>query len=348
VAAALAIAGGSGALVPGVAGATAPGADGLIAFERDGDIWTVSPDGTGASPLVATPARESAPAWSPDGRRIAFARDGAIWVADADGSGQRVVADDPRRADGHPAWSPDGELIAFSRRDPRAARGLRGGKDARLAGLWSVRADGSGERALTAGYRTRVEDPDWHPGGARIAFSSRQTRPWSAAWVWQVGAASGAPALVAAGSSPSWSPDGRALAIGVGTRDRHAGAGAGIALIGGGSPRLVRGGGAGEPSFSPEGGRIAFVQPTWGRDGGELWVMRADGSGARRIAGRAVSPDWQPVARRPGEPEPPEPPKPPDPEPEEPEPAPEPGPEPEPAPAPPGEMLPEAGPAAPA
>ena len=72
---------------------TGPAANGLIAFERDGDIWVVEPDGSGERLLIAGPAIVSDPSWSRDGTRIAYlssVTEGApvdVIVANADGTG---------------------------------------------------------------------------------------------------------------------------------------------------------------------------------------------------------------------------------------------------------------------
>jgi Tol biopolymer transport system component/polyisoprenoid-binding protein YceI len=45
-----------------------------IAYARDGDIWRMRPNGSGARRLTHGKARDGSPAWSPDGSRIAFVR----------------------------------------------------------------------------------------------------------------------------------------------------------------------------------------------------------------------------------------------------------------------------------
>ena len=82
----------------------------------------------------------SAPAWSPDGRKIAFTseRDGnsEVYVMNANGSGQRNLTRDPAY-DADPTWSPDGRKIAFvSNRDGSYQ-------------VYDMNADGSGQRGLT-------------------------------------------------------------------------------------------------------------------------------------------------------------------------------------------------------
>lgn len=88
--------------------------DGRIAYERNGRIWTVLPDGRSPARLM----RGEAPAWSHDSR-LAYERDGAVFARN------RRVADDAHS----PAWSPDGR-IAFVRGDEIWAVGPKG--EARL------------------------------------------------------------------------------------------------------------------------------------------------------------------------------------------------------------------------
>ena len=72
------------ALPGAVAEAAFPGTNGLIAFERGGDIYTVTTDSTptvSSSPLVSN---ASEPAWSPDGTKLAYVEAGTSAITSLD------------------------------------------------------------------------------------------------------------------------------------------------------------------------------------------------------------------------------------------------------------------------
>ena len=107
-----------------------------IAFVHGGDIWVVPARGGEARLLVAHPANESRPIYSPDGTRLAFmsTRAGSpdIWVLTlADGSLRRLTFDDgAEQLDG---WSRDGRWIYYS----TTAHDISGMSD-----VYRVRSDG--------------------------------------------------------------------------------------------------------------------------------------------------------------------------------------------------------------
>ncbi|MEO7041076.1 MAG: protease, partial [Gemmatimonadaceae bacterium] len=88
-----------------------------IAFEYGADLWVVSREGGEARRLTSTPAIESYPHFSPDGKFIAFTSNragiNAVYVVPTEGG-------EPQRITWSPAgeiargWTPDGRDVLFS------------------------------------------------------------------------------------------------------------------------------------------------------------------------------------------------------------------------------------------
>jgi hypothetical protein len=119
----------------------------LIAWERDGSIWTMGPDGSDKIEL----GPGSSPNWSPGGAKLAFEH-GGIWVMNADGTGRAQLTSG---SDSDPAWSPDGTKIAFTRHDNANE----------TEGIWMVDSDGSDEAPVVteSGFLAVLRNPDWQP-----------------------------------------------------------------------------------------------------------------------------------------------------------------------------------------
>jgi TolB protein len=112
---------------------------------KESSIFTANFDGSDLRRITQTAAKDTAPAFSPDGKRIAFMsqRDGAkhqIYVMNADGSDVRKLTDDPAMSFCNPQWSPDGKRIAYYT-----------DKGDRKDQVWVMNADGSNKTLLTAG-----------------------------------------------------------------------------------------------------------------------------------------------------------------------------------------------------
>src|SRR5437773_5497300 len=97
--------------------------NGLIAFVSNrngppGEIYVMDPDGKNQRNITNSPASETRPAFSPDGKKIAFVRDfKGIFLMNPDGSGQTQILDGASAGFSYitsfPNWSPDGKQIVF-------------------------------------------------------------------------------------------------------------------------------------------------------------------------------------------------------------------------------------------
>jgi len=272
---------------------TSCGGDGLFAV----------PAGGGATrPLTHDPRDLEAPAWSPDGRSVAVSVQrfachlGAglpvhIATLTSDGSHARRVTDDgdPQAGsfDRFPSFSPDGRRMAF-------AHGTSGS-----ASIQTTATDGSGDRMSLLPPEDAVSaEPAWSPDGSRIAFSDgRALETVAPGGGRPTVIARGLPAVSCGTGGLAWSPDGTQLAIG---------GGAGISVLRVGDPAGLRLAiavrCAGNPSFSPDGKRIAFdaVPPHPLGHQSAIMVANADGSDVRTLSSvpfrESVHPAWRPAA----------------------------------------------------
>lgn len=126
-------------------------------FDADayvGQLWSVPQDPEKRPRLVTRGFRDTAPAFSPDGRVLAFLRAAAggkpqLHVVEAAGGEPQALTDRALGVSSF-AWSPDSQRIVFGSREPEAGRygtvdGVSsGGEDARLITDYKYRMNGVG------------------------------------------------------------------------------------------------------------------------------------------------------------------------------------------------------------
>jgi len=196
------------------------------------------------------------PSWSPDGSRIAFVstRDGnpSIYTMLSDGSDVRRLTDNETR-DFNPSWSPDGSRIAFySNRDGDYE-------------IYTMALDGSDVRQLT---NNETDDfaHSWSPDGSRIAFISQRDGDYEIYTM----ASDGSDVRQLTNNetddfAPSWSPDGSRIAFSSRSDSYYDYDSSDIYTIASDGFDVRRltddefSGSNSNPSWSPDGSRIAFV-----------------------------------------------------------------------------------------
>jgi uncharacterized delta-60 repeat protein len=192
--------------------------NGKIAFDRDGEIFTVHPDGSNLKQVTFEGGRE--PLWSPDGIKIAFVRASGtvdpktqICVMDADGNNQRCLtpASDISVS---PAWSPDSTQIAFARSIVIGASGAGAmSHSIYKRDIYAMNADGSNQRSLTnSDPDDWVSVPSWSPDGTKISFS-RGGRSPNTVRVMNADGGNQRDILNGYSYSKAWSPDSSKLLV---------------------------------------------------------------------------------------------------------------------------------------
>lgn len=158
-----------------------------------------------ASHRVSALTRHELPgpgAWSPTGDAIAFPTGyGDLYLVHPDGTGLTQLTSPGGNCADYSgiSWSPDASQIAFGRE-------CEGRGD---VGLYVMNADGSNLHRLTS--NPRVLDTAWSPDGGTLAFSEF-TGPDIAVRLINVDG-TGERVLTSNGESPTWAPNGDAIAV---------------------------------------------------------------------------------------------------------------------------------------
>jgi Tol biopolymer transport system component len=258
------------------------------------NILDINGGGTGSpGPTIVRHAptgnSDDQPSWSPDGSQIAFvtgaptalggsAGNGDIFIMNSDGTGARQLSSGGNSA--YPTWSPDGSQIAFVRdqgtslvivnvSDGKAVQTIAPGVHlgapswGRVGSIlftmasegngqvYRIQPDGTDMVELTNGFDDG--SPVWSPDGASIAFSRSDPR------------------------DPSDTSELYVMhADGTGIRR----------LTTCTAPDCI---GDGDPSWSPDGARVAFTRQGNGGNRVDIYVVRADGT---ELSAVTSGPDW--------------------------------------------------------
>jgi Ca2+-binding RTX toxin-like protein len=174
-------------------------------------------------------------------------------------------------------------VIAFQRGDDASAD------------IWTIRANGTGLRNLTAGSATADIEPSFSPNGARIAYSHDDGTSQEI-YVMNADGSNPHPLLPpdpGVDEEPAFGPNGQ-IAF---SSNRDGDFDVWIVNANGTGPTNLTNSNAGEdaePSFSPDGRRIAFGSDRAGGDT-DVWLMDPDGTDPVDLTTGAVGEDSEPA-----------------------------------------------------
>ncbi|MCH8822130.1 MAG: PD40 domain-containing protein [Planctomycetes bacterium] len=243
------------------------------------------------SALPDKPANNTAPSWSPDGKKIAFYsnRDGnyEIYIMNTDGTNQTRLTHTPER-DYLPRWSPDGSKIVFF-------SGSKGQFQIHV-----MNADGTQTKALT-NELCNHEDPSFSYDGSQIYYNTDCDGDHE---IYVMNADGTDPKRLSRNTirdyTPRSSPDGQRIAFVASIDDKFDSPAIHI-MNSDGSNRiqLTKTRAESAPIWSPDGAKIAFCSR---RDGAnDIYLIRPDGTGEQRLTSHPAhdtSITWSPDASK--------------------------------------------------
>ncbi len=242
--------------------------------KTNSSLWLVSTDGGEPRRLTTAPGTNNHPRWSPDGKSVAFAssRGGStqVWILPIDGGEARQVTRLPIDVAG-PIWSPNGDKIAFAAevypgKSPKETADRDKEKEAEKSKVrtydhlmirhWNAWNEGKKSHLFVADVET----------GEAVDLTPRLE-------------ANTPPAPFGGSSDYAWSSDGKSLAFVAEPLKDHAwSTNTDVWLVpatGGEAENLTESNPAadGQPAFSPDGKRLAYVSQSRPGFESDLWTL---------------------------------------------------------------------------
>lgn len=251
-------------------------------------LWLVNAETGTTQPLLEG---YSDPAWSPDGQRLAVHRGAQVFMVEVENvaearvdiSSLRQVTREGRNF--FPAWSPDGEWIAY---DNTVCGSAGVPPPPNSCGILVTSVEGDSLRLVASGRM-----PDWSPHDDVVIYSglysdiyeTSLTAPFTSVRLTHFNSESDPYAVP--NQHPIFSPDGNRIAF---QSEIRSGPTAELHIqtirADGTDLRRLAPDYAWSFDWSPDGERIVFLRldPHVGdRWSGQLWLMQADGFGARQL-----------------------------------------------------------------
>jgi dipeptidyl aminopeptidase/acylaminoacyl peptidase len=266
-----------------------------VADKSDTDVWMVSWDGAQNLRVTSSPEPENAPRWSPDGRYLSFlssrpgkAKGNQIWLLDRNGGEAQQFTDFKGRLSAY-EWSPDSKklLVLMADRDPNDPT-----EEELLAGAGRGAPGKAPKPIVIDRYKFKQDIQGYLTQAvARIYLfdvATKKAEPLTSAESIEV-------------ASPAWSPDGQLISFlgkegkdadryntwNVYTMEPRVGAAARQLTHYDGIHNSAS---RGRAEWSPDGGRLVYLQSSGAKQGAynmnRVAVVSAAGGEPRLIAGK--------------------------------------------------------------
>jgi serine/threonine protein kinase/Tol biopolymer transport system component len=265
-------------LAVGNAATWSPDGNSVAYSTRDGDIFVVRSDGTGAHKLISVGGLARSLAWSPDGATIRFSKDNEFWEMSSSGSNLHPLLPGWKGevCCGH--WAPDGSIFYFNSDDQIFARDERRSffrKPASPLQLTTGPVEWGAPFPGKDGREIFVLGSILHGELTRFDSQTRQFQPYLAG---------------ASADNLAFSKDGRALAY-VSYPESilwKANSDGGNRIQLSAPPMWPL-----SPKWSPDGAQILFVD---GSSGGheQAWIVPSQGGAPRRLLPEDDAPETDP------------------------------------------------------